>query len=260
MQFSKIRIIPCNSFSARWNMAADEYLLNHSDLPVLRFYQWEKPSLSFGRSNTTTFDLDFKAIYALDIQGVIRPTGGKTVLHHKELTYAVITQDIALSILDFYKEIGAILQSVFLKLGIQTEMRKEKKKDASLICFKDISSYELTIADKKIIGSAQKRRKNRILQHGAILLDVDFSLWSRIWKSSEEVLKKKVIFLRELIPDLKATKLENLIIREFCQQAKAKKWVKDFDKEERKQIELLSKNYFWKEFEQKKNQCKKIIY
>ena len=93
-------------------MAADEYLIQHSEVPVLRFYQWQKPTLSFGSSFGNSLahrlaalkELDFQTIRDFDLDGVIRKTGGKTVLHQYELTYSFIAPNFPLGILESYPE------------------------------------------------------------------------------------------------------------------------------------------------------------
>ena len=88
-----LRIIPLSTASAVWNMAADEYLMQHSEVPVLRFYQWQKPTLSFGSSFGNSLahrlaalkELDFQTIRDFDLDGVIRKKGGKTVYHVQSL-------------------------------------------------------------------------------------------------------------------------------------------------------------------------------
>lgn len=252
MEFSKMRVIPCNAFGAQWNMAADEYLLTQSKIPVLRFYQWSCPTLSFGRSNADFSGLDFTNISYLGIQGVIRQTGGKTVLHHKELTYSFVAQNITIGVLEFYKNISMVFQKAFHHFGVKTQMKKKKIPSNSLICFQEISSYEIEVFGRKLVGSAQKRKKDRVLQHGSILLDIDFVLWSSLWKISTTSLKKRIISLHELIGKVSLSSLVNSITCEFQKQFQTKVLLEDFNELEKKTITAMSTSYFWKSFESQK--------
>ena len=73
------------------NMAVDESLMSSAQdgLVTLRFYAWEPGTLSFGRNQTAAgkYNADRAAARSIDI--VRRPTGGRAVYHHQELTYAV---------------------------------------------------------------------------------------------------------------------------------------------------------------------------
>jgi lipoate-protein ligase A len=261
MQISQIRVIPCNFFESRWNMAADEYLLAQSEVPVLRFYQWSAPTLSFGRSNANFSDIDFSAVADFGIQGVVRQTGGKTVLHHKELTYSFITQNISMGILECYKKIGFILQKALIKLGVQSFMeKKEKNKSKGLICFQETSSYEIEVAGKKLVGSAQKRKKKNLLQHGSILLDIDFELWSKIWRVDSKILKNRATCLQELLGAHKVSDITSAIIGEFSKEFHSPVYLEDFGLNEKKEIDKISNSYYWREFEsakQKANESQK---
>ncbi|MCP4754884.1 MAG: hypothetical protein GY866_28750 [Proteobacteria bacterium] len=77
----------------------------------------------------------------------------------------------------------------------------------SSMCFKEASSYDLTIDSKKIVGSAQYRRRKRFFQHGSILLDVDWDVWNKLWKIPEAstVLKDRVTSFgdrMEVVPEI----------------------------------------------------------
>ena len=252
MEFSKIRIIPCNFFDAKWNMAADEYLLNNSKTPVLRFYQWSNPTLSFGIFNADFSVLDFVIINRFGIEGVIRKTGGKTVLHHKELTYSFIAQNITVGVLEFYKIISNILQKVFLYFGVGSQMKKNKIPSKSLICFQEISSYEIEVFGKKLVGSAQKRKKDKLLQHGSILLDIDYKLWSALWGVSVASLKKRITSLQELAHQVTLRDLITIITKEFKRQFQAEIVIENFSKTEKENISAISLTYAWEDFENEK--------
>ncbi|HEX5725859.1 MAG TPA: hypothetical protein VFX98_10370, partial [Longimicrobiaceae bacterium] len=82
-----------------WNMAVDEALaetVREGDPPVLRFYRWEPACLSLGRNQPARGRYDLDALRRRGLDVVRRPTGGRAVLHHRELTYSVAVADGAL--------------------------------------------------------------------------------------------------------------------------------------------------------------------
>ena len=261
-----LRVIPLESYNAKWNMAADEYLMLKSEVPCLRFYQWQKPTLSFGRSQAQLTDLNFSTIKKYDLQGVIRKTGGKTVLHHHELTYSFTAPNYNLSILECYQEISKVLKEALADFGINCQMQeKDKQKNQTSICFKELSNYELAVNSKKLVGSAQKRQSNKVLQHGSLLLDIDFELWSNIWQINKKLLETRVTCCKNLlgrIPDLE--KLTKNIVEKFAKNHNATIYRKNFTDYEKAQITNISNSYEWQEFEflkeaAKENETKKAF-
>ena len=217
---NKIRLIPFAEASGSFNMAADAYLLSLPET-VLRFYAWEHPVISFGKNNVKLDEIDGQYCSEQSIELVKRPSGGKTVFHHQEITYALAGNcaDFSSSILETYRLISQPLVLSLKKLGLKVELNQEKKisKDNS-ICFKDFSPFEILINNKKIIGSAQLRRKNRFLQHGSILLKIDWQIWRKIWKISSESqeLEDHITSLDQEVKDLPSIKsLVTLFIDEF---------------------------------------------
>ena len=84
------RLIDTAPAPGAWNMAVDEALMERvrgGGAPVLRFYRWEPACLSLGRNQPATGAYDAAAIAARGVDVVRRPTGGRAVLHHRELTY-----------------------------------------------------------------------------------------------------------------------------------------------------------------------------
>jgi len=197
----KLEVVPYHQLTGAKNMAMDEWLMSFPT-PVLRFYGWEKPTLSFGKNHIRLNSIDRNFCRQKGIDLVRRLTGGRTVLHQHELTYTFIvkTNLFPRGVSDAYKLISQALINGLKDFGISFEMVSEKKPGHnSSICFQEPSIYELTVDNKKIVGSAQYRTKERILQHGSILLDVDYSLWKDIWKLPPDsmLLHKRVTSLKE---------------------------------------------------------------
>jgi len=250
IQLPTIQVIPYSVHAADYNMAADDYLLS-LDAPVLRFYGWERPTLSFGKSNAKLDEIDVNVCRENDIVGVQRQTGGKTVLHHLELTYsfAANTDQFPRSILETYRLISQPLAESFAHFGLKTQMKEEKKMMANTtICFNETSSYELTAAGKKLVGSAQYRRRKRFVQHGAILLDIDWNLWKQIWRlpNDSRVLENRITSFQDqldTIPGIEALSHQISLAFAKCFQTDLNPYT--FQAEELEKIEALREKYRW---------------
>src|SRR5690606_25886883 len=110
---------------------------------------------------------------------VRRPTGGRAILHIDELTYSVaVPEDHPLAsggIVDSYRRISAALLAGLQRLGAQVDARPREGslRGAGPVCFEIASHYEITVNGRKLVGSAQVRRRGGMLQHGAIPLAGD---------------------------------------------------------------------------------------
>lgn len=167
-----------------YNMAMDEALLEwHSKgliPPVLRFYGWNPPGLSVGYFQKIHGKIDVDAVEKLGFNLVRRQTGGRAVLHDKELTYSVIVKEdhekMPTSVTDAYRVISQGLLEGFNLLDIEADFAVPKGKIGrtnSAVCFDESSWYELIVGGKKAAGSAQTRQKGVILQHGSIPIEID---------------------------------------------------------------------------------------
>ncbi len=187
------RFIDTSFNTGSMNMAIDEALLT-SKKPVLRFYRWKPACLSLGYfQNTNT--INKKQCKKLNIDIVRRLTGGNAVLHDKELTYSVIIDEKQMpkSVIESYKIISKGLLHGLKNLGLKAIMNEDVEKgNKSAVCFNDPSWYEITVNNKKIIGSAQKRINGKILQHGAVLIDADVKEYCSLFNNYSEELVKKV--------------------------------------------------------------------
>jgi lipoate-protein ligase A len=163
-------------------MAVDEAILEAAGRgdspPTLRLYAWEPACLSLGYAqHYSDVDLERLRSYGWDV--VRRPTGGRAILHTDELTYAVIGPPdeprLVGSVLESYRRLsGALLQALH-DLKIPAEVNEEpavgvKSRMKGPVCFEVPSNYEITVGGKKLIGSAQARRKDGVLQHGSLPL------------------------------------------------------------------------------------------
>ncbi len=175
------RLIYDHPLSGAANMAIDEALLESvgagKSLPTLRFYGWEPPCLSLGYGQSSR-DADFERLAALGWDCVRRPTGGRAILHTDELTYSLaLPADHPLAAGDVVVSYQRISQALLVGLewlGAQahSELQAEKRTSGP-ICFEVPSHYEITVNGRKLIGSAQVRRHQGVLQHGSLPLHGD---------------------------------------------------------------------------------------
>ena len=179
------RLLKTSAARGAWNMAADESILEHAGrgavLPTLRLYAWNPPCLSLGRAQPFT-DVDSARLQERGWEVVRRVTGGRAILHTDELTYSVTgpvdEPNLAGSVLESYNRLAGALLAAVHALGLPVEM-KEGKVDAdgqpNPVCFEVPSTYEITVDGKKLIGSAQARRREGVLQHGSLPLTGDLA-------------------------------------------------------------------------------------
>ena len=169
------------------NMAIDAALLDEventpSPKTIVRFYQWQRPTISLGRNQQieTAVDRAFCDESGVDI--VHRPTGGRAVLHDDELTYAVASNDNSCfgdTIYANYKSVSEALRDGFHRLGVPAVLAPETRRTPTqragvdLPCFISPSRYELTVGGRKIVGSAQRRLRRGFLQHGSMPIGCD---------------------------------------------------------------------------------------
>ncbi|WP_049385383.1 lipoate--protein ligase family protein [Staphylococcus epidermidis] len=191
-----------------YNMAMDEALLNFVSRgeidPVIRFYTWNPATLSIGYFQRLQKEIDIDKVKEKGYGLVRRQTGGRGVLHDKELTYSVIVPEshpnMPSTVNEAYKIISQGLLEGFKNLGFETyfaiprskEERDKLKQPRSSVCFDAPSWYELVVEGRKIAGSAQTRQKGVILQHGSILQDIDIDDLFDMFKFKNERLKAKM--------------------------------------------------------------------
>jgi lipoate-protein ligase A len=148
----------------------------------LRLYAWE-PCLSFGRHEPAERRYDTAAILARGLPVVRRPTGGRAVWHEAELTYAVAApSETAGGLREAYREIHQMLCDGLRALGAAAELaptRPAAPIDAGA-CFASTAGGEVVVGGRKVIGSAQLRQGDALLQHGSVLLDGDQGVVSAV--------------------------------------------------------------------------------
>ena len=158
-------------------MAVDEILMDsvrEGGPPVLRFYDWKEACLSIGYFQA------FKEVDSVEcgrrgIEVVRRPTGGNAILHGDCLTYAVIVSSsssiVSGGIVPSYRRLSRPFRMALDELGAPVATASDSARPASgFDCFAAPGPFELTLAGRKILGSAQTRRRGAVLQHGSLML------------------------------------------------------------------------------------------
>jgi len=166
-------------------MALDEAILEHigrgESIPTLRLYAWTPACLSLGHAQPFA-DVDMTRLKSHGWEVVRRATGGRAILHTDELTYSVIAPTneprVEGSVLESYNRLAQALLLAIKSVEIPVEMKKGKANDGGMpnpVCFEVPSTYEITVDGKKLIGSAQARKKEGVLQHGSLPLTGDLT-------------------------------------------------------------------------------------
>jgi len=169
------RVLEDAPASGAFNMAVDQALaacLRPAE-GVLRLYRWENPTVSFGRNEPARGLYDIEDARRAGIDFVRRPTGGRAVLHDQELTYAVVLPITAgMSLRAVYRLVNQGLVTALGTLGVPASMapRGPALSPAAGPCFEHPAEGEVTVAGRKLVGSAQARIGRAILQHGSLLL------------------------------------------------------------------------------------------
>jgi len=196
------------------NMARDLALLEstvrNETLTTLRFYSWSPPCLSLGRHQDAATAADLKFCRRHGIEVLRRPTGGRAVLHHLELTYSFVStlgQDLMpTKIQDCYALICKVIVRAFRDMGIDAETRdgvfnrQLPRPSSSIPCFMAAAGGEIHVGGRKLVGSAMRVRQNCMLQHGSILLDWDTHMQAGAMGARDAAaLEASIITLRELL-------------------------------------------------------------
>jgi lipoyl(octanoyl) transferase len=166
--------------SGAWNMALDAALLlaaERDGARILRLYAWDPPTLSFGRNEPARRRYDRARIASRGLAVVRRPTGGRAVWHHREVTYAVAAPSSVFgSLRDTYHEIHAMLAEALTSLGAAVLLAADRPADGvgAGACFASAAGGEvMALRGGKVVGSAQVRGDGAFLQHGSVLLAAD---------------------------------------------------------------------------------------
>jgi lipoate-protein ligase A len=180
------RVIVDGYGDGAWNMAVDEAILEAYDQadpkpgPTLRLYSWRPAALSLGRSQRAEGSSDERFLAREGIDLVRRATGGGAVLHEHERTYAVVgalgLPPFSGGVIATYRSIAGALTRGLTRLGITSipvEPRRGPSRETAAACFERLGAWEIAADGRKLVGSAQARRRGVFLQHGSIPMRLD---------------------------------------------------------------------------------------
>ncbi len=174
------RYLETGAHNGAFNMATDEALTRlGQDAPILRVYRWQPYTISLGFHQQLA-GLDLQKCAHDGIGVVRRPTGGRAIYHAHEVTYSVIIPRshhlYACNSTELYNRISTALVTGLRRLDIDLSLERVQQSSdfagyqRQFACFATSAQYEVHLQGKKLIGSAQRRFKNGLLQHGSIIL------------------------------------------------------------------------------------------
>jgi lipoate-protein ligase A len=169
------RLLPFHVAEGAWNMAADEALLEAAAAGTasLRLYGWSQPTLSLGYFQSSAIARAYPRLG--ELAWVRRPSGGAALVHHLEVTYALALppgppwQKRGES---WLRRMHDILRDTLAALGVAARAcgDDEGKKLGEVLCFLHHTPGDLLIGNAKIVGSAQRKQRGALMQHGSVLL------------------------------------------------------------------------------------------
>ncbi len=201
-------------------MAIDQAILESEyPGPTLRFYGWSAPTLSLGYFQKLADRERHKESAELTL--VRRSTGGGAIVHDRELTYSVVLpcqsqRELFQSasnlgaILELYESVHQSVIDTLGEFGVHATLHKDSlasensnillSEPEPFLCFQRRSEWDLTVSGYKVVGSAQRRVRGKILQHGSLLLGAScfapqlpgVSEFDRVQLATEKMAPEKV--------------------------------------------------------------------
>lgn len=243
------RYIESGKCEAGLNMSIDEAIascvLRGDHPPTLRIYSWESPSVTIGSFQKLS-DINADVCKKRCITFIRRPTGGRAILHCREITYSYVAENRAhngfLTLFNSYKTLSETFLLAFEYMGIDVAVRQRSERGDVLSrnpnCFAAVSFGEIVAKGHKIIGSAQKRYKTGFLQQGSIPFHINKDLYGEIFQNHNVPSG-----LLEHYPDITMEHLKSSIKRAFEHIFQIRFENADLSKEE----SLLARNLLaWK--------------
>lgn len=225
--FKQWRLIDSGPCSAAYNMALDEAIATavrrHDAPPTLRLYGWTGPAVSLGCFQKAA-DVDIAYCSTRNIPVIRRPTGGRAILHGNELTYSfAVRTDLSpfsQGLLESYRIISSAFARAFRKLGLCVESKDRRERGRVLVrsplCFQSSSYGEILSNNRKIVGSAQKRWKNGLLQQGSVPYAYDSETARHIFggRFASET-EDRMTTVKTVLPDLDDAAFRQAITEAF---------------------------------------------
>jgi lipoate-protein ligase A len=177
LRISRCSLVEFTCLDGHANMAVDRAMFDmcesDPESASVRFYTWAGPTLSMGHFEPQDA-VDMAAARADGVPVVRRPTGGRVVLHGDDLTYTVVLPgDGHAAAQEIYRLVSQVLVGGLATLGARLDIKRGRTGRSSVLrkpCFASVSRHEVTHRGRKVVGSAQRRGRRAVLQHGSIPL------------------------------------------------------------------------------------------
>lgn len=183
------RLIEHPKLDGALNMAIDRAMQlcrdEGSSPPTLRIYGWARPTVTMGRFQKLE-SVDMEACRDSGCDVVRRATGGRGVLHDDEVTYAVVASvedGISREVKGSYAQIAEALAHAYRAFGVDAIVTDGAKGSAnSGACYLATTQADLSVAGRKVSGSAQVWVGSTVLQHGSLLRSRDVDAEARAFR------------------------------------------------------------------------------
>jgi lipoyl(octanoyl) transferase len=258
----RLRIINDGGNAAAFNMAADLYCLEScvgQSIVYFRLYDWQLPCITIGYMQKASEILDEASLRKDGVAWIRRPTGGRAVLHDNDITYSCIFPGsivaMGKNVMETYSIISRCLMAGLIMCGVQCDSHdsfdqfRETKREIKLPCFLAPNRKEIMAKGKKLVGSAQKRSSQAVLQHGSIPISdayrklPDYLLLPDAQrKAQKELLASKSVYLKEIEPTLEIAKVRKAIIKGFATSLPFETIEKSWTKEEIERIKVIAQS------------------
>ncbi len=240
-------------------MARDEAILRariDGCVPdTIRFYEWNTPSISLGYFQSAEKEIALDTCINDNISVVRRLTGGRAVFHDKEITYSIIASEnnpfISKNIKETFYSISKCILYGLQMLGIKAQIvsrPSNKIKEKNPVCFNSTSWYEISVDNRKLVGTAQSKKNGIILHQGSILLDFDSEKNVKYFNFSKKNKQELITDFNENIAGIKSflnKSIESNQVRNCLLEGFKKNWTEEFvtDKISEKEIKLETNLY-----------------
>lgn len=174
--------------------------LNPAQEPILHFYEWKSPSITYGHFIKVDQILNLQALEELKIEVAKRPTGGGVIIHLFDLAFSFLLPSghpsFSLNTLENYRVVNNLVQKAILPFIHEKspELLKVDPVDDSVgkhFCMAKPTIYDVIVGDKKVAGAAQRRKSQGFLHQGSIAISPpDLSILRCILKDPDLLIPK----------------------------------------------------------------------
>jgi lipoate-protein ligase A len=257
---NRLRIISDTHHCATFNMAADMFLMllcEQTGNAVLRLYGWDPACITLGYMQKAEQVLLQDNVKEHNIEWIKRPTGGRAIFHCEDITYSfvfpTILPELGKTVSQTYAIISSCIMHGLQEAGIPCYTHnsiielQESKREIKLPCFLAPNRDEIMVAGKKLVGSAQKRTENAVLQHGSLPLTSAYRKLPDFLQVSEPerqrqkmLLTNKSICCNEINSALNAQIIKKSLIQSFSSNLPLEPFELLWSDEELKTIETIA--------------------